>query len=69
MSEPTPRQAEVYGCFDGLSDIYPGKSTEFLLSLTAETMKCSYNEVCAALQAYTVPQAAVGNAGSCGDAK
>lgn len=54
MNEPTGRQAEIYGCFDGLSDIHPDKSTEFLLSLTAETMKCSYDEVCGALQAHTV---------------
>jgi hypothetical protein len=51
--EPTPRQAEIYGCFDGLSDIHPDKSTEFLLTLTADAMKCSYNDVAAALQAYT----------------
>lgn len=55
---PTDRQAEIYGCFDGLSDIHPDKSTEFLLMLTADVMKCSYEDVCAALQAYTVPSTA-----------
>lgn len=54
--DPTPRQAEVYGCFDGLADIYPDKSTDFLLQMTADTMNCSVNEVAAALQAYTVPE-------------
>jgi hypothetical protein len=52
--EPTPRQAEVYGCFDGLSDIHPDKSTDFLLQITADAMNCSVNEVALALQAYTV---------------
>jgi hypothetical protein len=51
---PTNRQMEIYGCFDGLSDIHPDKSTEFLLQLTADTMKCSYEDVAAALQAHTV---------------
>lgn len=47
------RQAEIYGCFDALSDIHEDASTEFLLSLTADVMKCSYDDVCAALDAYT----------------
>ena len=55
MKEPTSRQAEIYGCFDGLEDIHPDKSTEFLLSMTADIMKCSYGEVAAALEAYTPP--------------
>jgi hypothetical protein len=45
---------EIYGCFDGLSDIHPDKSTEFLLQLTADTMKCSYADVVAALEAQSV---------------
>lgn len=56
--QPTDRQAEIYGCFDGLSDIHDGKSTEFLLMLTADVMKCSYEDVAAALQAYTSTGAA-----------
>ena len=54
MREPTPHEAEIYGCFDGLSDIYTDKSTEWLLQITADTMKCSYEAVSSALQAYTV---------------
>lgn len=53
--KPTSRQAEIYGCFDGLSDIHEDKSTEFLLSMTADVMECSYDEVLAALEAHTVP--------------
>jgi hypothetical protein len=56
-SGPTDRQSEIYGCFDGLADIYPHQSTEFLLQLTADTMKCSYEDVCSALQAYTESEA------------
>lgn len=52
----TPRQAEIYGFFDGLSDIYPDKSTEFLMQMTADTMKCSVEEVAYALHANTVAQ-------------
>lgn len=48
---PTGRQEEIYGCFDGLSDIHEDKSTEFLLTLTADVMKCRYEDVVAALQA------------------
>jgi hypothetical protein len=54
MSEPTNRQLEIYGCFDGLSDIYPDKSMEFLLQMTADVMRCSYGDVAAALQAHTL---------------
>lgn len=50
---PTDRQGEIYGCFDGLSDMHEGKSTEFLLQLTADVMQCSYEDVVAALQANT----------------
>lgn len=45
--------AEIYGCFDGLADIHPDKSTEFLLQMTADTMKCSYSDVSAALEAHS----------------
>ena len=57
--EPTPRQAEIYGCFDGLADIHEDKSTEFLLHMTADAMGCSYEEALAALEANTVPAADV----------
>lgn len=56
--EPTDRQSEIYGCFDGLTDIYPDKSTEFLLQMTADTMRCSYEAVCNALEAHTEPDPA-----------
>jgi hypothetical protein len=58
----TDRQAEIYGCFDGLSDIHPDKSTEFLLQLTADVMKCSYGDVADALQAYTLSYTKSGGA-------
>lgn len=48
----TEHQAEIAGCFDGLSDIHEGKSTEFLLTLTADVMECRYEDVVAALQAH-----------------
>lgn len=47
----TARQLEIYGCFDGLSDIHPAKSDAFLIQLTADTMGCSYDDVVAALEA------------------
>jgi hypothetical protein len=53
MSDQSNRQAEIYGCFDGLADIYPDKSTEFLLQMTADTMKCSYADASAALEAHS----------------
>jgi len=55
-NRPTPRQAEIYGCFDGLADIHEDKNTEFLLALTADVMKCSQDEVCAALQVCSLEQ-------------
>lgn len=54
---PTVRQDEIFGCFDGLSDIYESKSTEFLLQLTADMMKCRYEDVVAALQAHAEEKA------------
>lgn len=49
-SLPPGYLAEIYGCFDGLADIHPDKSTEFLLQMTADTMKCSYSDASAALE-------------------
>lgn len=49
---PSNWLAEIYGCFDGLEDIYPHASTEFLLQMTADTMKCSYSDAVAALEAH-----------------
>lgn len=46
---------EIYGCFDGLEMIYPDKSTEFLIQLTAETMGCDYDEVVSVLAANADP--------------
>lgn len=48
------RQAQIYGCFDAMSDIHPDKSTEFLLQMTADTMSCDIDDVVAALEAYAI---------------